>query len=49
MLWIAVGVVVLLVVLFVLFLAGRSTGLDSLGSVSQRWIADERAASRDDP
>ena len=25
----------------------KSTDLDSLGAVSQRWIADERASSRD--
>jgi hypothetical protein len=25
----------------------KSTDLDSLGVVSQRWIADERASSRD--
>jgi hypothetical protein len=26
----------------------KSNGLDSLGTVSPRWIADERAASRND-
>ena len=47
--WIATGIVVVLVVLFVLFRVRRSTGLDALGSVSARWLADERSASRNDP
>lgn len=37
------GVVISLWVL----LRRKSSGLDSLGAVSQRWIADERASSRD--
>jgi hypothetical protein len=51
--WIAtgivVGIVVVLVVLFVIFRLRRSGGPDSLGSVSERWLADERGASRNDP
>jgi hypothetical protein len=47
--WIATGIVVVLVVLFVLFRLRRSGGPDSLGSVSERWLADERGASRNDP
>ena len=49
MLWIIAILVICAVILFVLFRVGRSNGLDSLGVVSQRWIADERAASRNDP
>jgi preprotein translocase subunit SecG len=48
MLWILTAVVIGAVILFVLFRAGRSTGLDSLGAVSQRWIADERSSSHND-
>ena len=42
MLWLAVTGVIGAVIVFVLFRAGRSNGLDSLGVVSERWIADER-------
>lgn len=48
MLWIVAIVVVGVVILYALLRAGRTKGLDSLGAVSQRWIADERAASRND-
>jgi SNF family Na+-dependent transporter len=47
MLWIVATVVIGAVILFALFRVGRSTGLDSLGAVSQRWIANERASSHD--
>jgi hypothetical protein len=46
--WIIAIVVLCAVIFFVLVRVGRSKGLDSLGAVSQRWIADERAASRND-
>jgi hypothetical protein len=46
--WIATGIVVMLVVLLVAFRLRRSSGHDFLGSVSERWLADERGASRSD-
>ena len=43
-----VAAIVIGVVLLLWILRGRkSKGLDYLGVVSQRWIADERASSRD--
>jgi hypothetical protein len=48
MLWIVASVVIAVVILFALFRARRSTGLDALGAVSPRWIADERTSSHDD-
>lgn len=47
--WIIATLVISAVILvFVLFRVGRSNDLDSLGVVSPRWIADERAAARND-
>jgi hypothetical protein len=48
-LWLGAAVVIGVVILFVLIRIGRNKGgVESLGSVSERWIANERA-SRNDP
>jgi hypothetical protein len=47
MLWILATLMIGVVAVLWILRRRRSNGLDSLGAVSQRWIADERASSRD--
>jgi hypothetical protein len=49
MLWLVVAGVIGLLILFALMRFRRTQGLESLGTVSQSWIANERAASRNEP
>jgi hypothetical protein len=48
-LWLGATVVIGMVIVYALIRIGRKrSGLNALGSVSERWIANERA-SRNDP
>jgi len=47
MLFIAATVVSVVVIILWLLRRRKSKGLDYLGVVSQRWIADERSSSHD--
>jgi hypothetical protein len=49
MLFIAAAAVVSSVIILALMRARRSRGLDYLGVVSERWIAEQRGSSYDVP